>query len=199
MKVFVEIGVGYENTLRSLIDQGWYGIMVEPQQDALDKIESHKNLFKECLAIHTSEGSANFVGIDDIFAFTEPIQVQGMFGLQDVPTPIHGDSYEGHRSVTQVKTMRLDTLIKKYRLTEIDLLKIDIEGNDVPVLLDYSFVVKPKIIKFEHVHYSGKIYDASAAGFDQKQMTQDYYSLLQKLSDLGYVIWEEENDVYCIR
>lgn len=199
MKVFVEIGVGYENTLRSLIDQGWYGVMVEPQQDALDKIESHKNLFKECLAIHTSEGSANFVGIDDIFAFTEPIQVQGMFGLQDVPTPIHGDSYEGHRLVTQVKTMRLDTLIKKYRLTEIDLLKIDIEGNDVPVLLDYSFVVKPKIIKFEHVHYSGKIYDASAAGFNQKQMTQDYYLLLQKLSDLGYVIWEEERDVYCVR
>lgn len=197
-KWFIEIGVGYENTLRPLIDIGWCGIMVEPQQKALDNIKSHKNLYKECLAIHTNDGVANFVGVDDIEAFTEPIDVVGMFGLEVAPTPIHGDSYNGHRIVTQVRTMRLDNLIKKYHLTEIDLLKIDIEGNDVPVLLDYSFVVKPKMIKFEHVHYSGKIYDASAAGFDQAEMTKNYNILLNKLRELGYIVWEEERDVYCV-
>lgn len=197
-KWFIEIGVGYENTLRNLIDNGWNGIMVEPQQKALDIIEPHPNLFKECVAIDTSDGTKNFIMVEDVERFTEPIVVAGMFSLEGSPGAMYGDSYEGQRVITQVKTIRLDSLIKKYHLTEIDFLKIDIEGSDVPVLLDYSFVIKPKMIKFEHVHYSGKIYDASAAGFNQDQMTQDYYNLLDKLRDLGYTLWEEENDVYCV-
>ena len=195
---FIEIGVGYENTLRALIDNGWSGIMVEPQQKALDIIEPHTNLFKECVAIDTSEGIKNFITVEDVEIFTEPMVVAGMFSLEGSPGAMYGDSYEGQRVITQVKTMRLDSLIKKYHLTEIDYLKIDIQGSDVPVLLDYSFVVKPKMIKFEHIHYSGKIYDASAAGFDQNKMTEDYYILLEKLRNLGYILWEEENDVYCV-
>ena len=195
---FIEIGVGYENSLRQLIDNGWSGIMIEPQQKALDNIEPHPNLFMECVAISTTEGVENFLMVSDLNAFAEPIVVAGMFGLEKSPNAIHHDSYDGYRTVTQVKTTRLDNIIMKYRLTEIDFLKIDVEGFEVPILLDYSFTIKPKMIKFEHIHYSGKIYDASAGGFDQQQMTLDYNILIEKLRSMGYVVWEENEDVYCV-
>jgi hypothetical protein len=48
-KWFIEIGVGYENTLRKLIDNGWLGIMIDPQQESLNSVEPHPNLYKECI------------------------------------------------------------------------------------------------------------------------------------------------------
>jgi FkbM family methyltransferase len=198
-KWFIEIGVGFENNLRGLIETGWCGIMVEPQQSALDNIEPHKNLFMECVAISTSEGLENFFIVQDLEIFDEPLVVAGMFGLEQSPNAIHHKSYDEYRKIIQVNTIKLDNLIKKYHLIEIDLLKIDVEGFEVPILLDYSFVIKPKMIKFEHVHYSGKIYDATVGGFDQKKMKDDYNILIEKLSDMGYIVWEEEQDVYCVR
>jgi hypothetical protein len=35
---------------------------------------------------------------------------------------------------------------------------------------------------FEHIHYSGKEYNASAVGFDQLTMTKKYNFLLEKLN-----------------
>jgi FkbM family methyltransferase len=197
-KWFIEIGVGYENTLRKLIDNGWFGIMIDPQQESLNLLEPHPNLYKECVAIDTTSGIKNFISVKDLSIFDEPLIVAGMFGLETAPTPMHDDSYDEYRIISQVQTMRLDDIIKKYHLTEIDFLKIDVEGHDIPILMDYSFIIKPKVIKFEHIHHSGKIYDATGGGFDQTQMTKNYYELIENLEKMGYLVWEETNDVYCV-
>jgi FkbM family methyltransferase len=197
-KWFIEIGVGGSNTLYNLLNNGWYGIMIDANPRCFQNIEEHPKLYKEICAIAPKNGRQNFLLVENIKRFEEPIAVLGMSGLEDGPTPLHDSTYNGHRFSVEVSTKRLDTIIQKYHLTEIEFLKIDVEGYDVPILLDYSFVIKPKMIKFEHIHYSGKVYDASANGFDQVKMTEDYYLLLEKLKDLGYVVWEENEDVYCI-
>lgn len=197
-KWFIEIGVGYHNTLYKLIENGWSGIMIDANCDSLEKLPKHPNLFTECVAIDTHEGEANFISLNDPSIFVDSHDVSGMYGLEKSPNPMHCDSYDGERKFTVVKTTRLDSIIKKYHLTEIDFLKIDVEGHEVPILQDYSFVIKPKMIKFEHIHYSGKVYDCSVIGFDQEGYTKNYYNFLDKLQEMGYVVWEEESDVYCV-
>jgi FkbM family methyltransferase len=57
-----------------------------------------------------------------------------------------------------VPTARLDDLVAKYRLHDLDLLHIDTEGHEPQVLdtLDLS-KTKPKLIQFEHGHLSPKV------------------------------------------
>lgn len=197
-KFFIEIGVSDFNTLEQLLSNGWKGLMVEPYDLVYNKLPNHPNLTKEKVAIDTKNGFADFWVVEDVDIWQNSHEVVGMSCLVDGPGALHEPVYEGRKKTLQVQTMRLDSLLEKHRVSRIDLLKIDAEGKDVEILSDYSFIVKPNVIKFEHIHYSGKEYDASACGFDQVGMTEKYNSLLEKLRKIGYIVWEENNDVYCV-
>ena len=197
-KFFIEIGVADFNTLEPLLSNGWKGIMVEPLDLVYDKLPNHPNLIKEKVAIDTKNGFADFWFVEDPSIWSDPQEVVGMSGLVSSPGALWGDIYNNRRKTIQVQTMTLDSLIQKHRVERIDFLKVDAEGNDVEILLNYSFVIKPSVIKFEHIHYSGKEYDASSAGFDQVGMTKKYNDLNQRLTKMGYLVWEEKNDVYCM-
>lgn len=198
-KFFIEIGVSNFETLHGLLSQGWYGLMVEPLEDMFHSILEHPNLIKEKVALDTQDGFADFLVVKNPEIYTDPQGVLGMSSLVSSTGPLHDEMYNDKLKKIQVQTMRLDTLVTKHRIENIDLLKIDIEGKDVEVLLDYSFKIKPTFIKFEHIHYSGTEYDASVAGFDQDTMTQKYNQLLDRLREMGYMCWQEYSDVYCIR
>ena len=198
-KFFVEIGVSNFQTLQTLLDNGWSGLMVEPVKEIFDQIPSHKNLLKDNCAIDTKNGFADFWMVENPYFFVNAEEVIGMSALVDSPSALYNVVYENRLKTIQVPTMRLDTILAKYRVKYIDLLKIDIEGKDIDVLLDYSFSIKPSMIKFEHIHASGKEYDATSAGFDQVRMTENYNRLLEKLKGFGYIVWEEKDDVYCVR
>jgi FkbM family methyltransferase len=197
-KFFIEIGVSNFQTLQPLLSNGWSGLMVEPVEDTFNEIPSHSNLTKEKCAIDTKDGYADFWVVENPNIFANAQDVIGMSALADSPSALHDEVYQNRLKTIKVPTMRMETLLAKYRVKYIDLLKIDIEGKDVDVLLDYSFRIKPKMIKFEHIHCSGKAYDASIVGFDQVEMTKKYHTLLDKLRNLGYIVWEENEDVYCI-
>ena len=197
-KFFIEIGVSDFNTLEQLLNNGWKGLMVEPYDLVYNRLPNHPNLTKEKVAIDTKNGFADFWIVEDVDIWQNSQEVVGMSCLVDSPGALHEPVYEGRKKTLQVQTIRLDSLLEKHRVSRIDLLKIDAEGKDVEILLDYSFIIKPNVIKFEHIHYSGKEYNASAVGFDQLTMTKKYNFLLEKLKSIGYIIWEENNDVYCV-
>ena len=73
--------------------------------------------------------------------------------------------------------MTLDDLL--FDMKEIDFLKVDVEGHELNVFLNYSFKVKPKIIKVEHKHV-------------------DDIALSKKLEENGYLVWTEKHDIYAI-
>ena len=54
----------------------------------------------------------------------------------------------------RVKTVRLDTLIKRYGLERVDLVKMDIEGAEYPVLTDPSLDLSRVENMIVEVHYS---------------------------------------------
>ena len=82
--------------------------------------------------------------------------------------------------VIDVPCKRLDTIIYEHQITQIDFLKIDVEGHEMNILEDYTWDVKPTFIKLEHKH----IDDIKAVGL---------------LQDMGYLTWTEREDIYAIR
>jgi hypothetical protein len=41
MKIFIEVGCYYYNTLYHLLDEGWMGYMIDPIGEYLNKIPNH--------------------------------------------------------------------------------------------------------------------------------------------------------------
>jgi FkbM family methyltransferase len=76
-----------------------------------------------------------------------------------------------------VQTTTINSIVKKYKLKEIYLLKTDAEGMDYKILMSYDFKknAKPSKILFEHNHMDGTF-----------TIGENYKSLLDKLEALGY-------------
>ncbi len=72
-----------------------------------------------------------------------------------------------------VKLCRLDTLIKELKLDQIDLCKIDIEGNEMNALLGAGEAIKKiKIIQFEF----------GPASIDGRTFFKDFYNFFSKIN-----------------
>lgn len=199
MKVFVEIGVGLSGTCHQLLENGWRGIMIEPLKEVCDKIVPHPNLSVENVAISTEQGTEILLRVKDENVFREPNLVLGMSGLKKGYNPLLGKMYDGFLNEIEVQTVTIQHIIEKYKLKEIHFLKVDTEGMDIEILTNYSFDILPTMIKFEHVHGSGTIYDYSFVGLDQIGASQKYLDLIDRLKSLGYLVYQENEDVYCIR
>lgn len=75
----------------------------------------------------------------------------------------------------EIPCISLNSLIKNYKIKEIDFLCIDTEGHDYEILMNFDFLVKPKKITFEHKHMDGV-----------KQCGKRYQTLLKKLYNKNY-------------
>jgi len=80
---------------------------------------------------------------------------------------------------TVVPCLKLDTLIKKHLIDSIEYLKIDVEGHELEILKNYSWVIKPKRLKIEHKFLR-------------------LIELVRLLADKGYATIDEVDDVYAI-
>ena len=80
----------------------------------------------------------------------------------------------------EVECMKLDTLIDNYNIDQVDFMKIDVEGHELEVLTNYSWRVKPKVIKVEHKHLSGDTLDKMLKRHDYTIFveTDDIYAFL---------------------
>jgi FkbM family methyltransferase len=85
---------------------------------------------------------------------------------------------------TQVKVVRIKSIIEKYNITSLDLLKIDTEGHDCIILNDYLNTVEilPKVIQFESNELS-----------DPKEVAK----VVARLKPLGYDCKQVKFDMVC--
>lgn len=57
-----------------------------------------------------------------------------------------------------LKCIKSEDIIQKYNITDIEFLKIDVEGFDYELIQDWPFdKIKPKYIQFELAHLDGKV------------------------------------------
>lgn len=151
MKTFIEIGSSYFRTLRHLCDKGWQGIMIDPIAIALDQIKPHPNLFKIQTAIMPKEGYYDFVKPKDEYFFEFDQDYQGSSTFNEIMW--FWDQADLNPKVEKVKVYctTFDMLCSSINLTNIDFLKIDAEGSDLPILESIDFnKYDIKMIKTEH-------------------------------------------------
>ena len=89
---------------------------------------------------------------------------------------------ESHIEKIKVETLTFENLIKKYDLTEIDLLYIDVEGYDDKIVLDFldNSQLRPILI-FEYIHIKNTSFEL----------------LIKKLLDGNYKILKVDENVIC--
>jgi hypothetical protein len=77
-----------------------------------------------------------------------------------------------------VVSQTLDTFLDTVD-SEIDFMKVDVEGHENNIFGAYSFRIKPTFLKIEHKHVDDRI-------------------LGKYLTDAGYTIWVERDDIYAV-
>jgi len=182
MKTFLEIGTADFDTLIPLAEKGgWNGYCVEPIPHHCETLrEMSKNLPVAIVeaAISDYDGNINMLvggGLDWAEGISH-VSNSNHRGARLLDLPDNASLRKGEISV---KCMTLDTLIDLYGIDEIDFCKIDVEGHELNVLENYSWKVKPKFMKIEHSHCPGN-------------------SLDKLLTPLGYTIFVERTDIYCV-
>lgn len=79
----------------------------------------------------------------------------------------------------EVPCFTLDDFLDQYHIASIDYCKIDVEGHEINILQNYSWRVKPSLIKCEYKHIDERV-------------------LCQILNSQGYTISLEREDLYAI-
>lgn len=179
MKTVIEVGVCDFDFRQP--DDDTRVIYCEPipwYMDSLKQKVTHYNAIFEQRAISDFTGTLKFKSVYN------PSQewVRGIShvesGASNLITLNQTQGYNlGEVKEIEVQCTTLNNIIRKYNITEIDILKIDVEGHEVQVMEGYDWSVLPKLVMIEHK-------------FIEKQY------VLDTLGDLGYTCMSDSEDVF---
>lgn len=182
--MIVEIGTSDFRTAAGIRD----GLFIEPVKPYFDRLPKCR---KEKVAISNYEGDVDiyYMNPEDIEKLKLPNWLRGcnMIGKQH-PTMV--DVLQREYGTTDpikketVKVVRIKTLLDKYNINNINLLKIDTEGHDCTILNDFFDTVNflPIKIIFENNVLSKKV---------------EIESTVSRLNSLGYNLQYGKGDIIC--
>ena len=151
--IFVEVGAldgyGASNTWFFEKERNWSGLLIEPNPIEFNKMENNQRplSYKENCAISDVEMDIIFLSIggpcnvlSGIVEFYNPQHMNRI----DRELDMYKSYPEGHelhstREVIKMKAVKLQTLFDKYKMTDIDLISIDVEGAELKVLESIDF------------------------------------------------------------
>ena len=173
MKTFLEVGSCYFDTLNYLSDFGWRGAIVEPIKKYLDRLEQKPNVYYINAGVDTINGTREIkMASDERVAADSDFAGMSSF-ISENPT------------LTErllVNTITFQDIFNLTGITQLDYLKIDAEGYDGHLLLNYPYhIIKPKFIQFEskHNHVGANV------------------EALDMLKSIGYHCETDSNNSYC--
>ena len=194
---FIEIGTSDWDTFIERADDSKRGISIEPFQFYLNKLPDKKNVTKVCAAISDEEGDADihYIPQENIWKYGLPSWVKGTPRLyerhpfvlkllanesEDHPLEKAIDPDKVYTKMT-IKVRRLKSIVDEFSVKRIKILKIDTEGIDGRILLDYFRCCEdegypfPFCVKYEHIVLPW----------------QERLHILTEAQRLGYMILEE--------
>ena len=170
---FIEIGTSDFDTLIEKSDDSKRGISIEPIQYFLDRLPDRKNCIKICAAISDEEGEADlyYIPEENIEKYNLPDFVRGagsLYNLHPFVLTLLANEAEDNQLPealdpddvivkTKVSVTRLKSIVDQHNVKAIKILKIDAEGTDGKILLDYLDCCKnegypyPFCIQYENV------------------------------------------------
>jgi FkbM family methyltransferase len=183
---FVDIGASdpeRQNNTLFFENLGWEGIVVEPMQREFLELKKHRKCAVENFAIYQNSGVYKFLacsgyikGLSGLLCEQKSQHLNRIFN----ELLLYGDSV----SIIEVQTITFDSLMKKYKRTEIDYLSLDTEGSEFSILKTIDFnKYNIKAISVEN-NYGGD--------YVQKYlMTFDFRKIKQLECDDIYIKWSE--------
>ena len=173
---FIEIGTSDFNTLIQKADDNTVGFSIEPLDFYLDRLPNKKNVQKINCAISASDEDTYvdiyYVPIEVIEKNRLPYWLKGCSSVNSMHPDPAAQKFKHLYVKKQVKSVSLLNFIKEHDITQIKILKIDVEGLDCKILNYYfdALDIKPEEIIFEHKHsnideYKEVTEKALAAGY----------------------------------
>ncbi len=170
---FIEIGTADFDTFIEKADDNKRGVSIDPFQIYLDELPDRKNVTKICAAISDEEGEADihYIPQENIEKYGLPSWVKGTPRLykrhpfvlkllaneaEDNPLEKAIDPDKAYAKTT-TKVRRLKSIVDEFNIKFIKILKIDTEGMDGRILLDYFRCCEhegypfPLYVKYEHI------------------------------------------------
>jgi FkbM family methyltransferase len=143
---YVDIGAGHpvaDNVSFWLYERGWRGLVVEPQADLLQLYERLRPR-DACVGalVGARDGEADFHKVDRLHGFSTTVEAHarkaGAFGAAF--------------ATERLPMVTLATLLETHGLTDIDVLKVDVEGGEPAVLAGNDWTrYRPKLVLVEAV------------------------------------------------
>jgi len=167
--VMIDVGAHVGSSLIAFAKSGWNIWAFEPDPQNRQKLnERVKNRSNVCVINK---------------AVSDNVKSNVAFYSSDVSTGISGLTafHESHEESVRIETTTLDKFISEHGLTEVDFLKIDVEGHEMDVLNGLDFdKIKPRAIVAEFE--------------DDKTRAHGYLmpDLARRFEDAGYVVFVSE-------
>ena len=169
---FVDIGCGHMCVSTDTFGLDVTGLLVEPIKEYLEVLPIGPYIYKENAAINDYNGTTEFNAIiiehPQYYTRNELIRISANDKLLNEYCSKNGKSSEGSLynidglNRIEVPCITLKDLFHKYDVTEIEYLKIDVEGYEVSLLKQLlslminDYIVISKQITFEYNHLSDK-------------------------------------------
>tara|TARA_B100001093_G_C26623910_1_gene925895 strand:- start:203 stop:886 length:684 start_codon:yes stop_codon:yes gene_type:complete len=183
----------------------WSGVFVEPVTYLFERLKQNYKGVNSNLMFENSVIS-NYTGQIDFYQFPIELEQNKDFpfwanGLGSILEPFNSPAHNNLKSknfkMEKKKTpcLKFLDLVKKYNISKIDLLQIDVEGYDGMLLMDIDFTrIKPKFIRYEDKHINTAFKDGLT-----NVSSSDVISYLEKN---GYEVSEINNGfdrICCLR
>ena len=152
-KFFVEIGSNYFDTLVSLANSGWKGLVVEPVPEYFNKIQKVGGIYYENVAVGNETKIVPFYYIpqETINSKKLPEWARGLGSINKNHPIVISNGWENLVKEISIQMMTVKDLLDKYGIKKIDYLKIDTEGMDCEILNEFDISDIQEIL-FEHKH-----------------------------------------------
>jgi FkbM family methyltransferase len=142
-------GITFSNTHRFNIFHNWSGINIEPLPAVFKKLKQNRNSdINLNIAITDKKGTQNFIESNEDM----------LSGLSSGMKSEHIDRInksEKSKKIYDVKTDLLKNILEDYNVSSINLLSIDVEGNELSVIRSIDFKkIFIDVIIFESNDYS---------------------------------------------
>jgi len=199
--LFVQIGA-YDGVTNDPIheficEQGWHGILVEPQPGPFEALkrnyEGQEGLIFLNVAVAAQDGTVDFHIV--LPQEGQPPWSQQVASLKKENVLKHGeglpeygilkgiDDLDGVLETVQVPALSFSTLLDRYEIKQLDLLQIDAEGYDAEILRQVNFDrILPLMVRYEHMHLS----DEDRAGCIRLLQKRGYLIVTGLTETLGY-------------
>ncbi|MEM1168858.1 MAG: FkbM family methyltransferase [Cyanobacteria bacterium P01_H01_bin.35] len=140
--VFVDVGAGHPSYLSNTYffeKNGWTGLCIDAEQTQYELLKKERSNV-EWAAISDREGEIEFS--QSYFpTYSSAVGKEEYKGLLKIP----------FKGTIKVPSYRLETILEKYQIGQIDLLDIDVEGTEIEVWQTFDYEKhQPKVVIMEY-------------------------------------------------